>query len=204
MRSAAKSRHGLGWVRGVCAKGRRGPYELLASRQKEESTAVPLHVILAAPDSGRKWQMLVGKFCEDRAVVGKCRTARASGVKTSFAPPPLAPALQPTWLDQPGAARWSYRQATAGVRTIRRQSAVRSVTRPVENGFPQSAVRSVTLHAGRPFCCGPAASTEQNIGVVAGAACVLDAMTTHIMFWAGLQYDKVLFSIHPYVSYRLY
>ena len=97
--------------------------------------------------------MLVGKFCEDRAVVGKCRTARASGVKTSFAPPPLAPALQPTWLDQPGAARWSYRQATAGVRTIRRQSAVRSVTRPAENGFPQSAVRSVTLRAGRPFCC---------------------------------------------------
>ena len=92
-------------------------------------------------------------------------------------------------MDQPGAARWSYRQATAGVRTIRRQSAVRSVTRPAENGFPQSAVRSVTLHAGRPFCCGPAASTEQNFGVV--AVCRRTSSWQLDMFLIGLQQHRM-------------
>ena len=64
-------------------------------------------------------------------------------------------------LARPGHLSWSYRQATAVVRTIRRQSAVRSVTRPAQNGFPQSAVRSVTLRAGRESLLLRAAQTLQ-------------------------------------------
>ena len=61
--------------------------------------------------------------------------------------------------------------------------------------FAACSSNIATRRAGRPFCCGPAASTEQNIGVVAGAAHVLDVMTTHIIMAArhvlGLQQHRV-------------
>ena len=83
-----------------------------------------------------------------------------------------------------------------------------SDTRPAENGFPQSAVRSVTLRAGRPFSCVQLKhcnsacrtslllrSCSSRILGLSGAAYALDAMTTHIIMAArhvlGLQQHRV-------------